>query len=256
MQAGESTVGAGRGGSVSRALLLLLGLAGLEALLLRFAGSPAEHLRVVRQLADPAADPLAALLDLLAAAAEALAAYLIAVVVLRLLAGLGGAAGRLAAVGARLLTVPAARRALDAILGTALVAQVALNPLAARAETLPAPAAGRPAAVATAAAQAIVGNLQAGTELGTMPGAGTGHTANGARATASTGTIYTVRPGDTLWEIATAHLPPSATPADVAAYWRQIYAANHHLIGADPGLIRPGQRLAIPELAPDLRPLG
>jgi nucleoid-associated protein YgaU len=253
MQAGESTANtaeAARHGGVTRALLLLLGLAGLEALLLRFAGSPAEHLRVARQLGDPASDPVAALLDLLAAVAETLAAYLVVVVALRLLAGLGGAAGRLAAAGARLLTVPVARRSLDAVLGTALVA-FTLNPLAARAEAPPPPV-GRPAAAATAAAQAIAGNLQAGTVLGAvnrLP-----RPAGGARATTAATASYTVEPGDTLWDIAAAHLPPTATRADVAAYWQQIYAANHRLIGADPDLIRAGQRLAIPELIPDFRP--
>src|SRR6266516_1922977 len=151
MQRRESRVGRSSD-SALRTLLLVLGLAALEALLLRFAGSPAAHLRVARQLGDPAADPVAALLDLLAAAAEALAAYLLVVVVLRLLARLPGVAGRFAGGSARLVTVPAARRALDAVLGTALVAQVAFNPLAAHAATLPAPAPAVHGPIATATA--------------------------------------------------------------------------------------------------------
>jgi len=62
---------------------------------------------------------------------------------------------------------------------------------------------------------------------------------------------YTIRPGDTLWGIATAHLPAeSRSPAQVTRYWRQIYAANRTTIGADPDLIHPGTLLVIPSLHP------
>jgi nucleoid-associated protein YgaU len=56
-----------------------------------------------------------------------------------------------------------------------------------------------------------------------------------------------VRPGDSLWRIAAAHLPPGAGPADVAAAWPAWYAANRATIGTDPGLIRPGQVLTAPD---------
>jgi nucleoid-associated protein YgaU len=56
-----------------------------------------------------------------------------------------------------------------------------------------------------------------------------------------------VRPGDSLWRIAAAHLPPGASPAQVAAAWPVWYAANRATIGADPGLIRPGQVLVAPD---------
>jgi nucleoid-associated protein YgaU len=55
-----------------------------------------------------------------------------------------------------------------------------------------------------------------------------------------------VRPGDSLWRIAAAHLPPGAGAADVAAAWPAWYAANRATIGADPSLIRPGQVLTAP----------
>ncbi|HKE97773.1 MAG TPA: LysM domain-containing protein [Actinomycetes bacterium] len=58
---------------------------------------------------------------------------------------------------------------------------------------------------------------------------------------------YVVAPGDTLWDIAAAHLPRAArTDAAVSAYWRVIYVANRNAVGADPGLIRPGTRLLLP----------
>ncbi|MET7685718.1 transglycosylase family protein [Streptomyces sp. NPDC005423] len=44
---------------------------------------------------------------------------------------------------------------------------------------------------------------------------------------------YTVRAGDTLSSIAAAH----------GTTWRKVYAVNHSVIGGDPNLIMPGQRL-------------
>lgn len=55
-----------------------------------------------------------------------------------------------------------------------------------------------------------------------------------------------VRRGDSLWSIAARHLGPDATPSRVAAEWPRWYAANRHLIGDDPSLIRPGQVLQAP----------
>lgn len=65
--------------------------------------------------------------------------------------------------------------------------------------------------------------------------------------TIAVGTDYEVRPGDTLWAIARSRLGPSATDAAVQTAWQRIYAANRAVIGADPSLIRPGQRLTLPE---------
>ncbi|HSR22457.1 MAG TPA: LysM domain-containing protein [Candidatus Eisenbacteria bacterium] len=59
-----------------------------------------------------------------------------------------------------------------------------------------------------------------------------------------------VRRGDTLWDIAARHLGPRASAAEVAAAWPRWYAANRALVGPDPALIRPGQRLRPPD---DLR---
>ncbi|MFI1369820.1 LysM peptidoglycan-binding domain-containing protein [Streptomyces griseochromogenes] len=46
---------------------------------------------------------------------------------------------------------------------------------------------------------------------------------------------YTVREGDTLSAIAARH----------GTTWQRIYAANKKVIGDDPNLIVPGQRLAL-----------
>ena len=55
-----------------------------------------------------------------------------------------------------------------------------------------------------------------------------------------------VRPGDTLWSLAARGLPAGSPDALVAARWRAIYAANRSLIGPDPDVIAPGQRLRLP----------
>jgi hypothetical protein len=49
----------------------------------------------------------------------------------------------------------------------------------------------------------------------------------------------TVRPGDTLWEIAAEHLGHGER-------WPEIYALNRAVVGADPDLIQPAQRLRLP----------
>ena len=49
---------------------------------------------------------------------------------------------------------------------------------------------------------------------------------------------YTVKPGDTLWGIAERFLGKGNR-------WREIYYANRAIIGANPNIIRPGQKLTI-----------
>jgi hypothetical protein len=55
-----------------------------------------------------------------------------------------------------------------------------------------------------------------------------------------------VRAGDTLWALAAAHLPRGAGDAVVLAAVHRWYSRNHRRIGADPDLLRPGQRLSPP----------
>lgn len=57
----------------------------------------------------------------------------------------------------------------------------------------------------------------------------------------------TVRPGDSLWAIAEAHLGPGASEAEIAEAWPRWYAQNRGVIGDDPGLIHPGQVLVTPQ---------
>lgn len=58
--------------------------------------------------------------------------------------------------------------------------------------------------------------------------------------------VVRVRPGDSLWAVARAALGPAATTGEIAAHWPAIYRANRAVIGDDPDLIHPGQRLHLP----------
>lgn len=69
---------------------------------------------------------------------------------------------------------------------------------------------------------------------------------------ASSPSVHTivVRPGDTLWAIAARALPKGADDADIARECARWYAANRAVIGDDPNLIHPLQRLTPPTQAP------
>lgn len=60
---------------------------------------------------------------------------------------------------------------------------------------------------------------------------------------------YRVNPGDSLWSIAKAELSRSErlpSNQEIDAAWRQLWLENLHVVGNDPSLIYPGQRLRIP----------
>jgi nucleoid-associated protein YgaU len=61
--------------------------------------------------------------------------------------------------------------------------------------------------------------------------------------------VVVVRPGDSLWAITDRHSLPDATAAQLTRGWHGLYARNRAVIGDDPSLIHPGQRLTLP---PDL----
>ncbi len=62
----------------------------------------------------------------------------------------------------------------------------------------------------------------------------------------TSGATVMVAPGDTLWGLAADQLGPDASDQQTAAAWPELYALNRDLIGPDPGLIEPGQRLVLP----------
>jgi nucleoid-associated protein YgaU len=58
-----------------------------------------------------------------------------------------------------------------------------------------------------------------------------------------------VRRGDTLWDLAARHLGPAATDAEIARAWPYWFTANRAVIGPDPDVLKPGQRLIPPDPA-------
>ena len=59
-------------------------------------------------------------------------------------------------------------------------------------------------------------------------------------------TTVVVRPGDTLWDLAGRSLAAPVSDADRAAEWPRWWAANRDVVGDDPDLLLPGQRLDAP----------
>lgn len=56
---------------------------------------------------------------------------------------------------------------------------------------------------------------------------------------ATAGKVYTVVKGDSLWKIAQRHLGSGSK-------WREIYDKNKTVVGGNPNLIKPGQKLTLP----------
>jgi hypothetical protein len=113
------------------------------------------------------------------------------------------------------------RRLLLAGLGVALVGAGPLQPSATASAEAPLPVPARP-----------VGTVQAGTR------------APDNLADPRSGLV--VRPGDSLWRIAEQRLHSSASADEVTALVHRMHHRNRGVIGPDPDLIRPGQRLAVP----------
>ncbi|MYS89724.1 MULTISPECIES: transglycosylase family protein [Streptomyces] len=77
-----------------------------------------------------------------------------------------------------------------------------------------------------------------GAEDGRTSGAAGRHASRGGEASReATDGSYTVRPGDSLWSIANS--------LDLSGGWHALYAGNETAVGADPNLIRPGQKLTV-----------
>jgi LysM domain len=55
-----------------------------------------------------------------------------------------------------------------------------------------------------------------------------------------------VRPGDSLWAIATEYLPGRPSDAHTATAWPLWFRLNRARLGPDPDLIHPGTRLRVP----------
>jgi hypothetical protein len=66
------------------------------------------------------------------------------------------------------------------------------------------------------------------------------------RPAAASSDVVVVRPGDTLWGLADESLAPGAPSSAITERWHRIYRANRSVIGDDPDLIVPSQRLRLP----------
>jgi nucleoid-associated protein YgaU len=179
-------------------------------------------------------DPTAGIVGAAAWVAWALAGYLIAAIgvsaVTHLASGSGGP-GRLAAL-ARRLTPRCVRRVIELAVGATAAAVVVAGAGPVAYADPPRPAAAVPAPLdwpglsASAAPVALVSSPP--------------------RRHGGPRTEIVVRAGDSLWTLAARRLGPTASEAEIAAAWPRLYAANRAVIGTDPGLIHPGQRLVPP----------
>ena len=203
----------------------------VERALVGEAGSPTTLLRALPGHGDTWADPVVPLLALMALVAETLIGYLLVVLVLRWSCGLPGALGRVAGRAHLLLTPAMTRRALDLLVGGTLLAQSTLaatpgppgghrsdapGPAMAVSATLhvpfgpavgndanPADAVLEPARHRWPAAVRAPGPARPTPRRSAAPlppwlGGGPSNAA----------AEDTVVAGDTLWDIAAAHLPP------------------------------------------------
>lgn len=203
---------------IIRRVVTPIAATGAAAALSVTAPTPAAAVRTLGSAASHP-DPLGPLLALVALAAWALAGWLLLVAAVAFTTRLPGGAGRVAGRVARRLAPAAVRRAVEVWLGlTVAVGVLGAAPAAAGPPRPPAP--------------------PAGTVVLDWPIA--------AVAPAAAAPTVVVRPGDSLWAIAAAHLPPSAGAARVARTWPRWWAANRGAIGADPDLIHPGLRLRPP----------
>jgi nucleoid-associated protein YgaU len=203
------------------------GLAAIAVIALVATAPPS---RAMPALLSPAAaaDPTAPLVALAALVAWALIAWLSLVGVLTLAGRLPGVAGRAAAGAARRIAPAAVRRVVAMALGVTLTTGVAGNVTAYAAPPEPRPVAASldwPTAAPTPELDWSAAPLLA------------------RRVSDET---VVVRPGDSLWAIAAAHLPEDAAGVAVANAWPAWWAANRDAVGPDPGLIHPGLHLTPP----------
>jgi nucleoid-associated protein YgaU len=118
---------------------------------------------------------------------------------------------------------------------TATGASLFLGPAVASATpTAPSSAAGMPVSAAAAGGASATRSLPAATTPGPpldpAPAAGT----------------VLVKPGDSLWRLTAQRLGPSASDRQIAVDWPYWYSANRQVIGRNPNLLRPGERLTVP----------
>ena len=250
-----------------------VGLMLVERLLVREVGSPIALARTLGDLGDPWADPVASVLALMALTAEALVGYLLLVLALRALGAVPGLTGQAARRIVIAVTPAVVRRLVDLLVGGTLLVQVALaapgappghrssGPIRDGGRLLGGQPIGRSGgnndlALPSREAEQLRRPADKKEPVEARPtlrrsaaplppwlGGGPSTAAPGHRAGAGG---YTVESGDTLWDIAAAHLVPAErSAAAIHRYWQQVYRANRSVVGADPDVIHPGTRLDV-----------
>jgi nucleoid-associated protein YgaU len=194
-------------------------------------------------------------------------AWLLLALVLVAASAAPGRAGRLAAGISGLLVPAAARQLLATALGVTILTGITAGTAAA---APPGPPAHAPTAISTLNLDWPTRSLaapthapRAGSPTPAPPGSHDQQTAappasqeavappGGPRRDANPpparpGREVVVQRGDTLWGIAARHLGPAATDEQIAREWPRWWSANHQVVGDDPDLISPGQRLTPP----------
>jgi nucleoid-associated protein YgaU len=205
------------------------------------AATPLRALDELPRALGAGTDPFAAVVPAAALLAWVLALWLAGTVALTAAGQLPGAIGRCACGAARRVAPSAVRRAVELALGLTLAAGAACaSPAAAAPSSDRAPG----SAVSLPAVQAPSLDWPTGGRPAPTPPPPPAAAA--AAAAPSSGGEVVVAPGDTLWALAERSLGPSATTEQVAAAWPAWWAANREVVGADPHLIHPGDRLTPP----------
>ncbi|HEU5008686.1 MAG TPA: hypothetical protein VFT67_17065 [Jatrophihabitantaceae bacterium] len=224
-------------------------------------------LRVARHAAHPGRWLDAAGADAVAGALAATALWLLAAwVAVGLLAALAGRLPGAAGVFAQRIAAVALPRALyraavgaaglGVLLSPAVASAAAPHPggTASAAASIPVPSPLTPTTSLRAPQLPVDSAPVAGSPAVHAPAVRSGdvHPPAGPGRGAGTPNV-TVRPGDSLWRIAAAHLGRAPTAARVAGAWPRWFAANRAVIGADPDLLVPGEVLHAPHSSEDQR---
>lgn len=169
-----------------------------------------------------------------AAAAWLVVAWFAGCLLLCLLGRVPGVVGRSARALARRVTPALVRRLVEATLGATLVVTATAH--AAQAASGPALGVGSTSG----------GGTPAGAAKERLPSPDRPDVTRERRRPHDHSRTVVVRRGDSLWSLAAAHLPGRPSDAQTARAWPRWYAANRAVVGADPDLIHPGQRLRAP----------
>jgi hypothetical protein len=210
---------------------------------------PPDRQELMRWLSSAPVDETIAVLAALAA--QLCLLYLAVTGLLVGLARLPGVTGRLCDALADLITPALLRRALEAGLGltvaTASVGASTAPALAAVPGLRPTVTNGTTLLPATAKPTPRLPSLDRPASLPAQPTP----PLSAPRPTPPPGTApadaaVVVHRGDSLWRIAARSLGPQANEGQIAAAWPRWYALNREVIGPDPDLLLPGQRLLPP----------